>query len=139
MSNKKMDALLQQMENYLECWKQFNYFVNLARTKKFGIEDENQFLEVKSVLIQELELIFAAVEVNSPSKEEVHTLIGNAPSLRFLSEMNEGALRNVENQWHKIYIGWHAILGQLKVRQHAEADKGGFSGFFGGGKKEKGK
>ena len=130
MSNKKMDSLIQQMENYLECWKQFNYFVNLARTKKFGIEDENQFLEVKSVLIQELELIFAAVEVNSPSKEEVHTLIGNAPSLRFLSEMNEGALRNVENQWHKIYIGWHAILGQLKVRQHEDAPKTGIAGIM---------
>ena len=136
MSNKKMDSLIQQMENYLECWKQFNYFVNLARTKKFGIEDENQFLEVKSVLIQELELIFAAVEVNSPSKEEVHTLIGNAPSLRFLSEMNEGALRNVENQWHKIYIGWHAILGQIKAKQLAEGDKSAFGGFFGGGKKK---
>jgi hypothetical protein len=138
MSQKKMDALIQQMENYLECWKQFNHFVNLARGKKFGTEDENQFLEIKSVLIQELELIFAAIEVSSPSKEEVHTLIGNAPSLRFLSEMNEGALRNIENQWHKIYIGWHAILGQLKVRQNADTDKGGFS-LFGGGKKPKGK
>lgn len=135
-----MDSLIQQMENYLECWKQFNYFVNLARGKKFGAEDENQFLEVKSVLIQELELIFASIEVNSPSKEEVHTLIGNAPSLRFLSEMNEGHIRNVENQWHKIYIGWHSILGQLKVQQHAKADKSGFSGLFGGGgKKGKGK
>lgn len=138
MSNKKMDSLIQQMENYLECWKQFNHFINLARTKKFGAEDENQFLEVKSVLIQELELIFAAIEVNSPSKEEVHTLIGNAPSLRFLSEMNEGALRNLENSWHKIYIGWHSILGQLKVRLSSEADKSGFAGLFGGGKKDKG-
>ena len=54
MSNKKMDALLQQMENYLECWKQFNQFVNLARTKKFNPEDEIQFLEVKSVLTSTL-------------------------------------------------------------------------------------
>src|SRR6185295_11677470 len=131
MSNKKMDSLIQQMENYLECWKQFNHFINVARSKKFSAEDENQFLEVKSIIIQELELIFAAIEVNSPTKEEVHTLIGNAPSLRFLSEMNEGALRNTENQWHKIYIGWHSILGQLKVRLHAEPDKSGFS-LFGG-------
>ena len=116
MSNKKLSVLTQQMENYVECWKQFNNFVNLARTKKFGPEDESQFLETKSILVQELELIFAAVEVNSPTKEDVHTLIGNSPSLRSLSEMNEGALRNVENQWHKIYIGWHSILGQLKVR-----------------------
>lgn len=131
MSNKKLDSLIQQVENYLECWKQFNQFVNLTRAKKFGAEDENQFLEVKSVIIQELELILAAVDVNSPTKEEIHALIGNAPSLRYLSEMSEGALRNVENQWHKIYIGWHAILGQLKVQQNADSGKSAFSNLFG--------
>ena len=130
MSNKKLSVLTQQMENYVECWKQFNNFVNLARTKKFGPEDESQFLETKSILVQELELIFAAVEVNSPTKEEVHTLIGNSPSLRYLSEMNEGALRNVENQWHKIYIGWHSILGQLKVRQLAQGTKSPLASVF---------
>lgn len=131
MSNKKLSVLTQQMENYVECWKQFNHFLNLARTKKFGPEDESQFLEIKSILVQELEMIFAAVEVNSPTKEEVHALIGNSPSLRSLSEMNEGAVRNVENQWHKIYIGWHSILGQLKVRQHAEESKSTLASVFG--------
>lgn len=130
MKPRKLDTLVRQLENYLECWKQFNAFVNLARAKKFGEEDENQFLEVKSVLIQELELILAAVEISSPTKEEIHTLIGNAPSLRYLSELNDAALRNIENQWHKIYIGWHAILGQLKVRQHAEGDKSPLAGIF---------
>jgi len=127
---KKMDQLTAQMENYLECWKQFNGYVNQARGKKFSVEDENQFLEVKSVLVQELEIILASIEINSPTKDEIHTLIGNAPSLRYLSEMNEGALRNLENQWHKIYIGWHSILGQLKVRSRTEEAKGGFSSMF---------
>ena len=135
MSNKKLSVLTQQMENYVECWKQFNYYVNMARTKKFGPEDESQFLEIKSILIQELELIFASVEVNSPTKEEVHTLIGNSSSLRYLSELNEGALRNIESQWHKIYIAWHSILGQLKVRQYAAETKSTLASVF--GKKEK--
>jgi hypothetical protein len=130
-TSKKLEQLITQVENYLECWKQYNGFVNLARTKKFGLEDENQFLEIKSVLVQELELILASVEVGSPTKEEVHTLIGNSPSLRYLSEMNEGALRNVESQWHKIYIGWHSILGQLKVRQGQEDSKGTFASLLG--------
>ena len=134
-----MDSLIQQMENYLECWKQFNHFINQARAKKFTAEDENQFLEVKSVLIQELEVILATIEVASPTKEEVHTVVGNAPSLRFLSEMSDGALRSLENQWHKIYIGWHSILGQLKVRERADADKSAFSSLFGGGQKAKAK
>jgi hypothetical protein len=129
-SSKKLENLIAQMENYLECWKQFNQFVNLSRSKKFGPDDENEFLEIKSVLVQELEVILASVEVSSPTKEEVHTLIGNAPSLRYLSEMNEGALRNVENQWHKIYIGWHSILGQLKVRQQEEDTKSPLASLF---------
>src|SRR3989475_7352966 len=132
MRNKKLDQLIDQMENYLECWKQFNHFLNLARAKKFSPEDDAQFLEIKSIIVQELELILSSVEVSAPTKEEVHALVGNAPSLRYLSEMSEGALRNLENQWHKIYIGWHAILGQLKVKQRQEEPQ---SGFFGRKKK----
>jgi hypothetical protein len=135
MRDNKLDQLINQVENYIECWKQFNGFVGLARAKKFSPEDDRQFLETKSVLIQELELILADVEVSSPTREEIHTLVGEAPSLRYLSEMSEGALRTLENQWHKIYIGWHAILGQLKVRQRSEEPKSGLSAMFGKKKK----
>jgi hypothetical protein len=131
MQNSKLEQLIYQVENHLECWKQFNQFLNLGRGKKFSAEDETQFLELKSVLVQELELILASVEVASPTKEEIHVLVGNAPSLRYLSEMNEGTLRNLESQWHRIYIGWHAILGQLKVRQREEESKSRLATMFG--------
>ena len=130
MQKNQLDQLIHQMENYLECWKQFNQFINVARVKKFSPEDDTQFLEIKSVLVQELELILASVEVGSPTREEIHALVGSAPSLRALSEMNEGALRNLETQWHKIYIGWHSILGQLKVRQRSDASKSTFGSIF---------
>ena len=130
MSNQKLDQLVDQVENYIECWKQFNNFVTLARAKKFSQEDDNQFLETKSVLIQELELILASIEITSPTKEEIHALIAEAPSLRYLGEMNEGALRTQESQWHRIYIGWHSILGQLKVRQRGEESKSAIGSVF---------
>ena len=130
-NSRKLDELILQLENYLECWKQFNYFVNVARSKKFTPEDENQFLEVKSVIVQELELIMAAVECASPTKEDVHNLIASAPSIRYLSDSNEGALRGVENHWHKVYVGWQSILGQLKVKQREEESKSGFGSIFG--------
>ena len=126
MTAKELTQLVAQIETHIECWKQFNHFVNIARTKKFGPPDENHFLELKSVIVQELEMIYAALEITSPSKEEIHALVGNAPSLRYLSEMSEGSLRGIESQWHKIYIGWHSILGQLKVKQRAEEAKAFF-------------
>ena len=123
MTPKEINQLVTQIETHIECWKQFNHFLSLARAKKFTAADDHHFLEIKSIIVQELELIYAAVEVASPTRDEVHGLIGNAPSLRYLSEMSEGALRGIETQWHKIYIGWHSILGQLKVKQHAEESK----------------
>ena len=130
MTPKEINQLVTQIETHIECWKQFNHFISVARAKKFGAADEHHFLEIKSIIVQELELIFASIEVQSPTRDEIHSLIGNAPSLRYLSEMGEGALRNLETQWHKVYIGWHAILGQIKVKQRTEDTK-----TFWGGKK----
>jgi hypothetical protein len=131
MRNKKLDNLIVQLENYLECLKQFNYFVTMARGKKFSQEDEDQFLEVKSLIVQELELIGAAVQCDSPSREEVHALVSSAPSLRYLGESNEGNLRGLENHWHKVYVGFQAILGQLKVQQRQLETKSVLGSMFG--------
>jgi hypothetical protein len=131
MRNNKLDQLIVQLENYLECLKQFNYFVNLSRGKKFGPEEENQFLEVKSIIVQELELICAAMDCTSPSRDEVHAMISSAPSMRYLAESNEGNLRGLENHWHKIYVGFQAILGQIKVKQREMESKSVLSSVFG--------
>lgn len=126
MTPKEINQLIAQIETHIECWKQFFHFLDVARAKKFGAADESHFLEIKSIIVQEIELIFAHIEAASPSREEIHGLIGSAPSLRALSEMSEGSLRGFEAQWHKIYISWHAILGQLKVKQNAGEPASGF-------------
>ena len=129
MSAVKLDELIHQLENYLECWKQFNQYIVQARTKKFEQEDETQFLETKSVLTQELEMILASVQTENPSKEEILTLIGGTPSIRYVADLNENAIRNLENQWHKIYIGFQSLLGQLRVQQRQTEKKSMFSFF----------
>lgn len=127
MSKSNVEQLILRMESYLECWKQFNTFMSMARSKKFGQEDENQFLEIKSVITQELELILSSIDCGPISREDVHSLIASGPSIRFLSEMNENALRNVETHWHKLFIGLQSILGQLKVKQGQNQSKSWFS------------
>jgi hypothetical protein len=131
MSNKKLNSLVLQMESHLECWKQFSHYLNMARAKKFETEDEAQFLEVKSVITQELEIILSELEITTPTKEEIHQLIATAPSIRYMSEMTDGNIRGLENQWHKIFIAWQSLLGQLKVQQRQEKDKGFFASLFG--------
>ena len=131
MSSNRVQDVIVRMENYLECWKQFNHYLGLARFKKFSLDDENQFMEVKSVITQELELILAVVDGSQVTREDVHSLMTSVPSLRFLSESNESVLRNIENQWHKLFIGWQSILGQMKVRQKQLENKGFFAALIG--------
>ena len=131
MRDKKLDHLILQLETYLECWKQFNRYLGLARNQKFTAEDEQQFLEVKSVMVQDLEVILSIVDNGTPGRDETHALISAAPSLRYVSEQNEGSLKTIENQWHKIYIAWHSVVGQLKVRQRQLAHRSPLAAFFG--------
>jgi hypothetical protein len=129
MHYKSLEEFILHLENYIECWKQFNYYVNLARDKKYSRDDENQFLEVKSVIAQGLEAILVSTEKAAPRKEEVHQLFANAPSLRYLADSPE-MIPTVESQWHKVYLGLQSLLGQLKVQQN-KAEKGSGWSLFG--------
>ena len=129
MHYKSLEEFILHLENYIECWKQFNHYVNLARDKKFSRDDENQFLEIKSIIAQGLEAIIASADKSGPKKEEVNSLFANAPSLRYLSEMPDSVL-NVEAQWHKTYLGLQSLLGQLKVQQN-KSEKGAGWNLFG--------
>jgi hypothetical protein len=130
MHYKSLEDFILSLENYIECWKQFNHYLNLARDRKFSRDDESQFLEVKSIIAQGLEAIAASTDGKSgPSKQEVTQLFANAPSLRFLSDMPD-AVQQVEAQWHKIYLSLQGLLGQLKVQQ-SKSEKGTGWSLFG--------
>jgi hypothetical protein len=129
MHYKNLDEFIIHLESYIECWKQFNHYVNLARDKKYTREDETQFLELKSLIMQGLEAVLASVERGGPKKEEVNQLFQNASSLRHLADVPDAAA-TVEGQWHRVYIGLQSLLGQLKVQQN-KAEKGGGWSLFG--------
>jgi hypothetical protein len=115
-SRSRPDDIVLLVENHLESWRQIMHFVGLARGRKVDRPDEDQFLELKGVIVQELEMILASGDCSSPLREDVHEMMNCIPSLAQLSQVNDAALRNVEHKWHLIYISWHATLGQLKVK-----------------------
>ena len=117
---KESENIISLVENYTECWKQFHHYLQLVRGKKFERDDESQFLELKSVLAQQFELVLAAVECKYPTREEVHKVLAESPSLKYLIEMDTDAIRMAEARWHKIYIGLQSILGLLKVKQQSK-------------------
>lgn len=123
------DDIVVLVENHLESWRQIMHFVGLARGRKTGEPEEDQFLELKAVIVQELEMILASGDCTAPLREEVHEMMNCIPSLSYLGQVNESLLRNIEHKWHLIYITWHATLGKLKVK-HQATDSGRSRGGF---------
>ncbi len=130
MNYKNLEDFILHLETHIECWKQFNSYVTLARDKKFTAEDDAQFLDLKSLITQGTEIIQASEIKGGLRKEDVLMLFAGAPSLRYLSEMSD-SIPAVEGQWHRIYLHLQSLLGQLKVQQNKQAEKvgGGWSLF----------
>lgn len=115
MTRAQLDELITHLETHLECWRQFCGFVNKAKAKDFNRDDETEFLEVKSSLVQQLEIIRTFILEGGPAKDEILELMGSAPSIQSISEMSETGLRSLENNWHKIFVGWQMVMGQIKA------------------------
>ncbi len=95
------------------------------------MEEENQFLDVKSLLTQQLETILSFFEPESLpiNREDIFSVITPLTSLRSIMEINENTLRGIENQWHKVFLQLQSLLGQLKVQQRQISSKSIFSIF----------
>ena len=59
MNNKNLEDFILHLETHIECWKQFNSYVTLARDKKFTPDDDAQFLDLKSLITQRLGWVLA--------------------------------------------------------------------------------
>ena len=91
------------------------------------------FLEVKSNLAQELEILLGTIQEGAPQRGELQELVSSAPSLDYVKGLSESARRTLENNWHKVFLAWQAVLGQVKVmQQNSPKKKGFFSRLFGG-------
>jgi len=122
MNYKNLEDFILHLEAHIECWKQFNHYVNLARDKKFTAEDEAQFLDLKSLITQGAETVQASEVKGGLRKEEVLSLFAGAPSLRYLADMSD-SIPTVEGQWHRIYLHLQSLLGQLKVQHNKQSEK----------------
>jgi len=122
MNYKNLEDFILHLETHIECWKQFNVYVTLARDKKFTADDDAQFLDLKSLLTQGTEIIHSSDVKGGLRKEDVLSLFANAPSLRYLADMSD-SIPGVEGQWHRIYLHLQSLLGQLKVQQNKQVEK----------------
>ena len=124
MNHPTLDDFILYLETYIECWKQFNHYLNLARQKNFTPKDEARFMELKCLIVQGLEVLKDAVEKDRLGPFEITSMVEAAQSLRHLAD-HERTLSIVESQWHKGFLNLQSLLGRFKVRHQKQ--EGGWS------------
>ena len=106
MQNKKLDQLISQLENYLECWKQFNHYLGLARTKKFeswGLENPENIAAWARQTMQTFRSLGESLNAGQLNQFE-----GLGPQRHVAIASSAG---------HELGVGFHRSLSQALVRE----------------------
>lgn len=85
--------------------------------KAFTEEDEEQFLDLKSVIAQEYESVMISLAPEIEKDEKALRILVDAPLLRSVRDSSEGIARRVEAEWHTTFIKLQTALGRLKAKR----------------------
>jgi hypothetical protein len=117
MRDRNLERNINRVEAFVERWKQLSQFLDRGfQGQSFSPEEEGAFLELKSVIAQEHELLMTTL-ASGERDDKALKLLNTVPSLQSFKELPEGMAKKVANDWHNTYIGLQALLGRLRGRQ----------------------
>ena len=118
MKDKQLEKNIQKLEAFLETWKQFNHYLQRSfRGETFSDDDEDAFLDLKSVIAQEYETVLMGLAPDVERDEKALRILVDTPSLRGIKDSSEGMAHRVEAEWHTTFIKLQTALGRLKGRR----------------------
>jgi len=118
MRDLKLEKNIGRLESLIERWKQLSQFLDRGfQPQPIEAQDEAAFLDLKSSIAREYELLMTTLGTISERDEKVLRLLNVAPSLQSLRELEEGVDKKVVGDWHAAFIAMQALLGRLKGRQ----------------------
>jgi hypothetical protein len=127
MRDRNLDKNINRVEAFLERWKELSKFLERGLGGEgFTAEEEGAFLELKSQIAQEHQVLMTTLGGAGDRDDKPLRLLNIAPSLQGLRELPEGMPKKITTDWHNIYLSLQALLGRLRGRQ---AQLAGISSF----------
>ncbi len=118
MRDPKLEKNIGRLELLIEQWKKMSQFLDKGfQQQPIEAQEEAAFLELKSNIAREYELLMTTLGTIAERDEKVLRLLNVAQSLQSLRELEEGMDKKVVGDWHSVFIAMQALLGRLKGRQ----------------------
>jgi hypothetical protein len=118
MRDRQLERNISRLEAFVQRWATLSQFLERAfQGSAFTPEDEAAFLQLKSQLAQEHEVLMTNLLTPSEREDRALRLLNLMPSLEALKDLPEGMPKKIATDWHSCYMAFQAWLGRLKGRQ----------------------
>ena len=118
MRDRNLEKNIRRIEAFVESWKQLSQFLDRGfKGDPFTAEEEAAFLELKSRIAQEYELLMVTLASEADRDDRPLRILNSVPSLSAFKGLPEGMSKKLATEWHSTYLGLQALLGRLRGRE----------------------
>ena len=133
MKDPELEAKLRLLSIQLENWKKLHDLITYGLDKAKPIistEQERQFTEIRSYLLQESEHILRKLNLVGELSGKVMNVLQRASSVRGLRDLTMEEVRRMEVEWNGVFTKLGIVQGQLKGRRKDLAGKTALGYYF---------
>jgi hypothetical protein len=133
MRDKKLETRLRLVSLQLENWKKLHDLITygLDKTKPIiSSEQERQFTEVRSNLLQELEYVLRQLDIVAEVSGKAMSVLQRGVSVRGVRDLPSDEVRRLETDWNGVFTKLGLMQGQLKTRRKELADQSLFDYYW---------
>src|SRR5690242_21917752 len=120
MRDKQLETKLRLLTLQLDGWKRLHDFITYGLDKARPIisaDQERQFTEIRSNLLQETEYVFNALNMVSELSGKAMNVLQRASSIRGVRDLTADEIRRLETEWNGVFTKLGVVQGQLKAQR----------------------
>ena len=122
MRDKSLETQLRLLTLQLDNWKRLHDLITYGLDKAKPIisaEQERQFTEIRSNLLQETEHVFGELGLLGELSGRAMNVLQRGASIRGVRELSNEEIRRLETEWNGVFTKMGVLQGQLKSRRKA--------------------
>ena len=120
MKDQELETELRLLTLQLDNWKKLHDLITYGLDKAKPIisaEQERQFTEIRSHLLQETEHIFKRLNILGELSGKLMNVLQRGSSVRGVRELSNDDVRRLEMDWNAVFTKLGVVQGQLKARR----------------------
>jgi hypothetical protein len=133
MRDQKLETQLRFLTLQLDNWKKLHDLITYGLDKAKPIistEQERQFTEIRSNLLQETEYVFRELNILDGLSGKAMNVLQRGVSVRGVRDLTGDDVRRLETEWNMVFTKLGVVQGQLKARRKHLAQQTVFTYWF---------